>query len=68
MTLYRVTKMDDCSKKYAKNRAELKSILHCSVSTLTRIIRACLEGRLSTAKGFVIKEVEVDDASIKEVS
>lgn len=67
MTLYRVTKMADCSKQYAKNRTELRSILHCSISTLTRIVRACLEGRLFAVKGFTVQEVEIDTASIKEL-
>ena len=67
MFLFRVQNLETSHKSYAKNRAGIRSLTRWSESTISRAVRACSDGKMYAAKGFVIKEVEVDDGSIKEV-
>ena len=67
MFIFRVQNLETSEKSYAKNRADIRFATKWSDSTISRAIRACLDGKMYAAKGFVIKEVEVDDGSIKEL-
>lgn len=68
MFIFRVQNLETSEKAYAKNRSEIRRVTKWSDSTMTRAMRACLNGKMYAAKGFVIKEVEIDDESIKELA
>ena len=68
MTLISCTKKENLSKTYAKDRVDLRRITRLSDSAITLILRAVKCGKIYATKNFIIRQVEIDESSLKEAA
>ena len=67
MKLVKVENKDNGSTRYASSRNELKELLGISEQSISRIVKGISQGQITTTKNYIVRIVEIDESSIKEV-
>lgn len=67
MKLIRVENKVDGGTRYASSRNELKELLGTSEQSISRVVKGIAQGQIITTKNSIVRLVEIDESSIKEV-
>ena len=67
MKLVKVEKKDNGTAKYVSSRIELKEMIGISEQSISRISKILSSGGIANTKNYIIRTVEIDESSIKEV-
>ena len=67
MKLVKVENKDNGSTRYASSRNELKELLGISEQSISRVAKGISKGQIITTKNYIVRIVEIDESSIKEI-
>ena len=67
MKLVKVENKEDRTTRYASSRNELKELLGISEQSISRVVKGISQGQIITTKNYIVRTVEIDESSIKEV-
>ena len=67
MKLVKVENKDNGTSKYVSSRIELKKTIGTSEQSISRISKILASGGIANTKNYIVRTVEIDESSIKEV-
>ena len=67
MKLVKVENKDNGTTKYVSSRIELKEMIGISEQSISRISKILSSGGIANTKNYIVRTVEIDESSIKEV-
>ena len=67
MKLVKVENKDNGTTRYVSSRIELKEMIGISEQSISRISKILSSGGIANTKNYIIRTVEIDESSIKEV-
>ena len=67
MKLVKVENKENGTTRYVSSRIELKEMIGTSEQSISRISRILASGGIANTKNYIVRTVEIDESSIKEV-